>query len=120
MSVATKRPPGFRLATIGVRAAISSKSSSSSGTPSSRAIARRWSTPFVDPPVATIDAAAFSSASRVMICDGRTFSRTSCMTRRPASWAASFFDGWSAGIPFSPAGLMPRKSSAVDIVLAVN
>ena len=74
----------------------------------------------VEPPVAATDAAAFSIASRVMICDGRTSSRTSCITRRPHSSAASPLPRLSAGIPFSPAGLMPRKSSAVAIVLAVN
>ena len=42
------------------------------------------------------------------------------MTRRPACSAASVLAGASAGIPFSPAGLMPRNSRAVDIVLAVN
>ena len=42
------------------------------------------------------------------------------MTSRPACSAASVLAGASAGIPFSPAGLIPRNSSAVDIVLAVN
>ena len=84
MSVATKRPPGFRLATTGVRAATASKSSSVYGIPSSRAIASRCSTPFVEPPLAATDAAALSSASRVMICDGRTSSRTSRIASLPA------------------------------------
>ena len=44
-----------------------SKSSSSSGMPSSRAIASRCRTPFVEPPVAATAAIAFSIASRVMI-----------------------------------------------------
>ena len=42
------------------------------------------------------------------------------MASRPAASAASALDGCSAGIPLSPAGLIPRKSSAVDIVFAVN
>ena len=42
------------------------------------------------------------------------------MTSRPASSAACGLAGSSAGIPFRPAGLIPRNSSAVDIVLAVN
>ena len=120
MSVATNLPPGLRLATIGVRAAISSNSSIENGMSSSRAIASRCSTPFVDPPVAATDAAAFSIASRVTMCDGRTSSRSSRIASRPHSSAASPLPRLSAGIPFSPAGLMPRKSSAVDMVLAVN
>ena len=120
MSVATYLPPGLRLATIGVRAAIESNSSIENGMPSSWAMARRCRTPFVEPPVAATDAAAFSIASRVMIWDGRTSSRTSCITSRPHSSAASPFVRLSAGMPFIPAGLIPRNSSAVDIVFAVN
>ncbi len=107
-------------ATIGVRSAMRSKSSSSSGRSSSRAIASRWRTPFVDPPVAATAATAFSIASRVMICDGRTSSRTSRIAMRPASYAASVFAGSVAGTSLSPAGLMPRNSSTVAIVFAVN
>ena len=119
MSTATNRPPGLRSATIGVRPAIESKSSIENGMSSSRAIASRWSTPLVEPPLAATAAAAFSSASRVMICEGRTSSRTSRITIRPHSSAASPLPRLIAGIPFMPAGLMPRKSSAIDIVLAV-
>ncbi len=87
---------------------------------SSRAIASRCRTPFVEPPVAAIAATAFSIASRVMICDGRTSSRTSRMTMRPASYAASVFAGSVAGTSLRPAGQMPRNSRTVAIVLAVN
>ena len=120
MSVATNCPPGLRLATIGVRAATRSKSSSPNSMPSSRAIASRCSTPFVEPPVAATQAAAFSSASRVISCEGRRSRRTTSMTRRPAASAASALRSFVAGMPESAAGLMPRKSSAVAIVLAVN
>ena len=85
MSVATYWPPGLRLARIGVRAETSSKSSSSYGIPSSRAIASRCRTPFVEPPVAAIEAAALSSASRVMIWLGRRSLRSSSIASRPAS-----------------------------------
>ena len=120
MSVATNRPPGLRLATIGVRAATRSKSSSVNSMPSSRAIAIRCSTPFVEPPVAATQAAAFSSASRVISWEGRRSRRTTSITSRPAAIAASALRSWVAGMPESAAGLMPRKSSAVAIVLAVN
>ena len=73
------------LATTGVRAATASKSSSVYGMSSSRAIASRCRTPFVEPPLAAIDAAALSSASRVMMCDGRRSSRTSFIASTPAS-----------------------------------
>ena len=53
---------GLEAATIGVRAATRSKSSSVNSMPSSRAIAIRCMTPFVEPPVAATQAAAFSSA----------------------------------------------------------
>ena len=90
------------------------------GIPNSRAIASKWSTPFVEPPVAAIDAAALSRAARVTICDGLTSARTSSMASLPESYAASSFVLSAAGIPFIPAGEMPRNSSAVDIVFAVN
>ena len=120
MSVATNRPPGFMSAITGMRAQMSSKSCRSNGTPSSRASAIRCSAPLVEPPAAETDIAAFSIALRVMICDGRMFSRTRRMTARPASSAAAALPRFRAGTPFSPAGEMPRNSSAIDIVLAVN
>ncbi len=119
MSVATYRPPGFRSATIGVRSAIVSKSSSSSGIPTSRAIASRWRTPFVDPPEPATAAIAFSNASRVRICEGRVSSRTTVITISPAARAAAALEGCVAGIPESPRGLIPRKSITIAIVFAV-
>ena len=65
-STAVKRPQGFMSAIRGVRALIRSKSSSSRGTPASRAIAKRCRTAFVEPPVAATAAIAFSRASLVM------------------------------------------------------
>ena len=119
-SVATKRPPGFRSTMIGVRSAIASKSSSLRPMPSSAAMASRCSTALVEPPLAATPAMALSMASRVMICDGRTSSRTSRIATRPASAAASDLSGSRAGMPLRPAGLMPRSSIAIDMVLAVN
>ena len=89
MSGAVKRPHGFMSARSGVRALMRSKSSMPRSTPASRATASRWSTAFVEPPVAITAAIAFSMASRVMIRDGRRSSRSSFMTRRPASRATS-------------------------------
>ena len=120
MSSATKRPPGTRSARIGVRSAISPNSSMVKGTPKLRAIARRCSRPLVDPPVAATDATAFSRASRVTIVLGRMSSRTSFTASSPVARAAPSFSGNVAGMPFIPAGEMPRNSRAVLIVLAVN
>ena len=103
-----------------MRAEIASKSSIVKSIASSFAIATRWRTPFVEPPVAATEAAAFSIEAFVMICEGRTSRRTRSTTSRPASADASFFDESSAGMSFRPPGLIPRNSSAVAIVFAVN
>src|SRR5207302_2062279 len=66
MSTAVYLPQGFMSARSGVRALIRSKSSSVNGTFASRATARRWSTEFVDPPVAMTARIAFSRAGRVL------------------------------------------------------
>ena len=92
----------------------------SSGIPYSWAIARRWSTAFVEPPVAATAAIALSIAARVTNRDGRTSSRTSCMTSSPHCLAAASFASSSAGIPLRPAGDNPRTSITMLIVLAVN
>ena len=103
-SVATKRPNGFRSATIGVRAEIASKSSIVKSISSSFAIATRWRTPFVEPPVAATEAAAFSSDAFVMICEGRTSRRDEVDASRPASAEASSFERSSAGMSFGRPG----------------
>ena len=66
--VITCAPNGLTSARCGTRSPIRLKSSSSSGTPASRAMASRCSTALVDPPNAITTAMAFSNASRVMIC----------------------------------------------------
>ena len=108
------------LATMGVRHAISSKSSMESSTPASRAIASRWSTAFVEPAVAATPAMAFSNASRVMMSRGVVPLRRRSIASLPAFRAASAFASKTAGTAFAPAGLMPRNSSAIAIVFAVN
>ena len=87
--------------------------------PNSWAIASRWRTPLVDPPVAATPAIAFSSDARVTNVDGRTSRRTRSITSSPARRAASSLAGSSAGIPLSPAGESPRNSMTMLIVLAV-
>ena len=60
-------PCGFMSAMCGTRAPTRLKSSSSSSTPASCAMASRWSTALVEPPTAMVTAIAFSNASLVMI-----------------------------------------------------
>ncbi len=120
MSFACQRPQGFMSAMIGVRAEMRSKSSIVKSIPKSRAIATRWSTALVEPPVAATDATAFSNDSLVTNDRGVRFSRTTRTASRPSSYAASSFARCIAGMPFVPNGDSPRKSRIVDIVLAVN
>ncbi len=85
MSLACQRPHGFMSAMIGVDAEIRSKSSIVKSMPKSRAIATRWRTPFVEPPVAATEATAFSNDSFVTNERGVTLSRTSLTASRPIS-----------------------------------
>ena len=106
-------------ATIGVRAAIAPNSSMSSAMPNSWASARRWSTPFVEPPVAATDAIAFSSAAghdrgRPDVVADEVHRQLAGLARRLV------LRGSSAGIPLSPAGDSPEELHDHLIVLAVN
>ena len=103
----------------GVRSAMAPNSSMSSWIPYSWAIASRWSTPLVEPPVAATLAIPFSSASRVTIDEGRTSRRTRSITSSPVRRAAASLAGSSAGIPLRPDGERPMNSMTVLIVLAV-
>ena len=65
--------------------AMRSKSSMSSSTPASRAIASRCRTPLVEPPLVATAAIAFSSPSRVMMSLGRWPRASTSMISLPAS-----------------------------------
>ena len=78
-----KRPWGFMSATWGTRRPTLLKSSSSSSTRASLAMASRWSTALVDPPRAFTTAMAFSNASRVRIWRGRMPASTRATTASP-------------------------------------
>ena len=119
-SVATKRPDGFRSHNTGTRVRMASKSSSVRGTPAARAIARKWSTALVEPPIAIVTAIAFSNALRVRICRGRR-SRPMAETSISAERAAlSAFSASSAAMVDEYGRLRPIASNAEDIVFAVN
>ena len=90
------------------------------GTPAECAIARRWRTAFVDPPIAMTIAIAFSNASRVRSWSG-SIRRLIAPARTSAERAElSDFSASSAAIVDEYIRLSPIASIAEDIVLAVN
>ena len=113
-------PPGRMSATCGTRAAILLKSSSSSSTPASLAMASRWSTAFVEPPSADVSAIAFSNAGLVRIIREVMPSSSIRTTAAPAAWASAWRRGSTAAGDADPGRLMPSASPIELIVLAVN
>ena len=77
--------------------------------PASLAIASKWSTAFVDPPVPVTPTIAFSSEARVTSADGRRSRPITSSTSRPAASAASPFAGSAAGTLPRPIGPTPRN-----------
>ena len=120
-SVATKRPPGFRSASSGVRALMRSKSSMESSTPASCAMASRCSTALVEPPRGghagdgVLERLAREDLRRPQIAPQQLHHHA-----RPACLATSSFLGSVAGTLALPIGESPRNSHAVAMVLAVN
>jgi hypothetical protein len=113
-------PNGFRSPMCGVRRLIRSKSSSSSSTPASWAMASRWSTALVDPPRAMTVVMAFSKAGRVMIWRGRMLASSSPITASPDRTAYSRSRGSMAGTEADPGSDIPIASPTEAMVLAVN
>ncbi len=113
-------PPGCKLAIFGVRREIASNSSIVRSTPASAASANRCSTAFVDPPIATCNAIAFSKDFFESISDGRRSSLTAWRTASPARAAMSYRSCDSAGASALPNGANPSASEIEAIVLAVN
>ena len=118
-STATYLPPGLRSAINGVRSLTVSKSSIVSGTPASRAIARRCRTALVEPPVAATQAMAFSNALRVRMSLGRTPLRNRSITNFPQRAPTSSLRESVAGMLAVPMGDRPMNSITVAMVLAV-
>ena len=113
-------PPGFMSAMCGTRAAMRLKSSRSSSTPASLAIANRWSTALVEPPTAEVSAIAFSNAALVMIWRGVIPNSSIRTTAAPAALASGWRRASMAGGDAEPGRLMPSASPIELIVLAVN
>ena len=115
----TCRPNGLTSARCGTRSPIRLKSSSSSGTPASQAMASRCSTALVDPPNAITTAIAFSNASRVRICRAVMPLSSSPTTASPDARAMPSRRRSTAGGLAEPGSAMPSASAALAIVLAV-
>ena len=77
------RPWGFMSATWATRRPTMLKSSRSSSTRASLAMARRWRTALVDPPTALTTAMALWKAALVRICRGRMPASIRAMTAWP-------------------------------------
>jgi hypothetical protein len=120
MSTMWYLPCGLVSAMWGTLAAMWLKSSSSSSTCDSCAMASRCRTAFVEPPSALTTAMAFSKAGFVMICRGRIPASSSPTTARPESKAKSSRRRSTAGAAELPGRHMPSASAADAIVLAVN
>jgi hypothetical protein len=85
------------------------------------------STVFVEPPIATSSAIAFSNASLVAIARGSadasspSYQRSaSSMTVRPAAWNSSQRAAWVASVEPLPGSARPRASVRQFIEFAVN
>ena len=83
------------------------------------AMAIRWMTALVDPPMAMSTVMAFSSAARVMMRDGRRSSRTISTMRRPLISAMARRRESGAGTLAQPGRVMPSASAWLVMVEAV-
>ena len=87
--------------------------------PSRPAMAIRWTTALVEPPIAISTVMAFSSACRVMMREGRRSSPTISTMRRPLSSAMARRRESGAGMLAQPGSVMPSASARLVMVEAV-
>ncbi len=104
-------PCGFMSAMCGTRAPTRLKSSSSSATPASKAMASRCSTMLVEPPSAMPMAMAFSNASLVRMSRGRMSWARRLITAWPLANAKSSRRRSTAGADELPGSDMPIASA---------
>ena len=88
--------------------------------PASAAIAGRWSTALVEPPLATTAVAAFRIDAGVRNVRAEVPSLASFAASRPQRAASTRLAESVAGGSPDPIGLMPIIASAIAMVLAVN
>src|SRR5260221_10119671 len=103
----------------GMLADKASKSLSVRGTPILPAIANKWMTKLVDPPIAALTLIAFSNARRVRISDNLKSSRTMSAMRNPESRAKVYRLESAAGIAALPGKESPSDSTMQAIEEAV-
>ena len=84
------------------------------------AMASRWSTALVEPPMAATTVMAFSKASRVRMSRGLTHISRSRSTTSPACREVLSLLLSTAGMEAAPGRDIPRASMAAAMVLAVN
>lgn len=119
ISAMTYFPDGLRSASSGIRSLTDWKSSMVSLTPTECAMAMRWRTALVEPPVMLTTTMAFSKADRVRMSRGLiSFSRR-VRIALPASRHSCCLAAEIAGLEEEPGRVMPMDSMAVAIVLAV-
>ena len=104
----------------GVFELMRSKSDRSIWTPASAAMASRWSTALVDPPVAETTAIAFSMERFVTMSRGRSPFPARVTASLPAFCATTALAASVAGTLPLPSGEMPSASQTTAIVFAVN
>mmetsp|Transcript_19205 Transcript_19205/g.30505 ORF Transcript_19205/g.30505 Transcript_19205/m.30505 type:complete len:209 (+) Transcript_19205:517-1143(+) len=119
ISSMTYLPLGLRSAINGTFWLILLKASSSSSTPAARAIAKRWSTAFVDPPRAIVSTIEFSNAALDIISLGFRSSSRRFLIAFPAFIHSSCFILESAGYELECGNAIPIASIAQAMVLAV-
>ncbi len=112
-------PDGLTRAICGVVLHRSAKSSIVMAWPASRAIAMRWSTVLVEPPIAAIARTALPMAAAVIIERAPAPARTSRTIRSPVASPACSRAASVAGIVALPGRLMPIASAAQHMELAV-
>ncbi len=83
------------------------------------AMASRWTTALVEPPMAPLTMMAFSNAARVSTCDRRKSSCTMPTMRRPVIWACSLRRASTAGMAALPGRATPSASTMAAMVEAV-
>jgi hypothetical protein len=120
MSTAVNLPDGLRSASTGTPRLSRSKSSRTSGTPASWAMASRCSTALVEPPVAATDRIALANACGVSNVRGRRFAATTSSASAPMASAWSGRSCAVAGVELDPIGARPRELERRAMVLAVN
>ena len=87
--------------------------------PKRPAIAVRWTTAFVEPPIAINTRKAFSTDFSVISCDGRIGLPISATAARPVISAATRRSACTAGMAAVPGSDIPSVSAMQAIVLAV-